>query len=74
MNERLLRQNPIGLIGLIIVAGVIVVASTASLLAPADPTAQIARRLLEPSSEHLMGTDELGRDVFSRIQIGRAHV
>ncbi len=70
MNERLLRENSIGLIGLVIVVAVIVIAILAPLLAPADPTAQIARRLLEPSGEHLMGTDELGRDVFSRILFG----
>jgi peptide/nickel transport system permease protein len=70
VNERVLRDNPIGLIGLVIVVAVIVIAILAPLLAPADPTAQIARRLLEPSGEHLMGTDELGRDVFSRILFG----
>jgi len=70
VNERVLRENSIGLIGLVIVVAVIVIAILAPLLAPADPTAQIARRLLEPSGEHLMGTDELGRDVFSRILFG----
>jgi len=68
--ERVVTQNPIGVIGLVIIASVIVVAISAPILAPNDPTAQIARRLLEPSSEHLMGTDELGRDVFSRILYG----
>ena len=67
---RLSMQNPIGLIGLVIIAAVILIAICAPLMAPADPTAQIARRLLEPSSEHPMGTDELGRDVFSRIVFG----
>ena len=67
---RLAKQNPIGVIGLVIIVAVTVLAILAPLLAPADPTAQIARRLLEPSSDHLMGTDELGRDVFSRILFG----
>ena len=70
VNQRVLRENPIGLIGLVIIAAVIVIAILAPLIAPADPTAQIAKRLLEPGSEHLMGTDELGRDVFSRILFG----
>jgi peptide/nickel transport system permease protein len=70
VNARLIAQNPIGLIGLVIIVGVVLIAIGAPLLAPADPTAQIARRLLDPSSEHLMGTDELGRDVFSRILFG----
>ena len=67
---RLAKENPIGLIGLTIIGVVVVVAIAAPLLAPADPTAQLARRLLEPSGTHLMGTDELGRDVFSRILFG----
>jgi peptide/nickel transport system permease protein len=67
---RLAKQNPIGLIGVMIIGGVVLVALFAPLLAPADPTAQIARRLLEPSPDHPMGTDELGRDVLSRIVFG----
>ena len=42
----------------------------APVIAPYDPSAQAARRLLPPSAEHLMGTDELGRDVFSRVVHG----
>jgi hypothetical protein len=45
-----LAQNPIGLIGLVIIAAVIMVAIGAPLLAPADPTAQTSRRLLQPST------------------------
>jgi peptide/nickel transport system permease protein len=67
---RLAAQNPIGLIGLVIITAVILIAIGAPLLAPTDPTAQNSRRLLEPSGEHLMGTDELGRDVLSRILFG----
>jgi peptide/nickel transport system permease protein len=40
------------------------------MIAPFEPTAQKARRLLAPSAAHLLGTDELGRDVFSRIVFG----
>jgi peptide/nickel transport system permease protein len=70
VKQRVLRENAIGLIGLVIIVAVIVIAIFAPLLAPADPTAQLAKRLLEPDREHLMGTDELGRDVFSRILFG----
>ena len=40
-------------------------------IAPADPTAQnLAARLVGPSAAHWMGTDELGRDILSRIIYG----
>ena len=67
---RLPRQNPIGTIGAVVIIFVILVAIFAPLISPYNPTSQAAKRLLEPSAEHLMGTDELGRDVFSRIIFG----
>jgi peptide/nickel transport system permease protein len=39
-------------------------------LAPFDPTAVVARPLMPPQPGHLMGTDNLGRDVFSRVLAG----
>jgi peptide/nickel transport system permease protein len=63
-------RNPIGIVGAVVVLLTIVVAIAAPLIAPYDPDAQLATRLLPPSSEHLMGTDELGRDTFSRIVYG----
>jgi peptide/nickel transport system permease protein len=65
-----IRRHPIGFIGLLIVLFVLLMALTAPLIAPYEPSAQAARRLLPPSAEHIMGTDELGRDVFSRIVHG----
>jgi peptide/nickel transport system permease protein len=48
-----------------------VIALGAPLIAPYDPQyQQIESRLLPPSGEHLFGTDELGRDVFSRVVYG----
>ena len=64
------RQNPIGTIGAVVIVAVILIAIFAPLISPYDPTSQAAKRLLEPSPAHLMGTDELGRDVFSRIIFG----
>ena len=63
-------RNPIGIVGALVVLLTVVVAIAAPLIAPYDPDAQLATRLLPPSSEHLMGTDELGRDTFSRIVFG----
>ena len=48
----------------------VVVAIAAPLIAPYDPDAQESKRLLPPSRTNLMGTDELGRDTFSRIVYG----
>ncbi len=48
----------------------VVVALAAPLIAPYDPDAQESERLLPPSLTNLMGTDELGRDTFSRIVFG----
>jgi ABC-type dipeptide/oligopeptide/nickel transport system permease subunit len=54
-----------------IVMVVVVVAILGSALAPQDPYAQnLAEALEEPSWEHLLGTDSLGRDVLSRIIVG----
>jgi peptide/nickel transport system permease protein len=63
-------RNPIGIVGAVIVLATILIAIFAPLIAPYDPAAQGAIRLLSPSRAHLMGTDELGRDTFSRIVYG----
>lgn len=67
---RLLRQNPIGLIGAAIIALVVAIALLGPLLAPYEPAQLVGRRLLPPSAGHPLGTDELGRDVLSRIIYG----
>jgi peptide/nickel transport system permease protein len=64
----LLRRNPVTLLGLGIIIIAIVVAIFGPLIAPYDPLDVIPKdRLQGPSSTHLMGTDEYGRDVFSRV-------
>jgi peptide/nickel transport system permease protein len=63
-------RNPIGLVGAAIVLATILVAIAAPVIAPADPASQAARRLLSPSLDHPLGTDELGRDTASRIVYG----
>jgi peptide/nickel transport system permease protein len=57
--------------GLLLTVVLVVVALLAPLIAPADPNVQdTARRLEPPSKDHLLGLDDLGRDVFSRIVWG----
>ncbi len=48
----------------------VLVAVLAPVLAPYGPLDQIADKLLEPSGQHLFGTDQLGRDVLSRVVYG----
>lgn len=66
----LLLRNPVGLVGLIIVVATVILAIGAPVFAPYNPANQDAERLLGPSLQHLFGTDELGRDTFSRIIYG----
>jgi peptide/nickel transport system permease protein len=66
-----LRANGLAMIGLVTVLVMIVASLAAPLIAPQDPTAQdLAGRLASPSAEHWFGTDELGRDLFSRVLYG----
>ncbi len=64
-------RNKLAVVGLGMVAVVFAAAVLAPLLAPFDPKAQdLANTLGSPSSAHWLGTDELGRDVLSRILYG----
>ncbi len=65
------RHNLIGLIGLVLVAGVTITAILAPLIATHDPISQNSQQLLSPMTDgHLLGTDHLGRDIFSRLVYG----
>jgi len=66
-----LRHSIPARFGLALTLLLLVLALSAPLLAPADPTVQnLPARLASPSATHWMGTDELGRDIFSRILFG----
>ncbi len=68
--KRLLR-NRLALIGLILSVIVTLVALFAPLLAPYDPLKMdLKDRLKPPSAEHWMGTDQMGRDILSRVIYG----
>ncbi len=65
------RHSRTAMLGGIIIAVFIFVAIFAQWLAPYDPNEVIlSQRFLPPSREHLFGTDNLGRDIFSRILYG----
>lgn len=68
--RRLLR-HPLGRVGLLLLTMMIFMGIFASILAPYDPLQQIdGAELQPPSAQHLLGTDELGRDLLSRIIYG----
>lgn len=58
------------IIGAAVLAFWVVVALTIPLWSPFDPLLAAGDRLERPSFDHLMGTDDLGRDVFSRTMYG----
>ena len=68
---KLLSQNASAVAGCLIIAAMVFLAVFASVLSPYDPIRiSLAERLRPPSAVHLFGTDELGRDILSRIMYG----
>lgn len=66
-----LLRNPLATLGAIIILLLIVTAIFAPLIAPYSPIGQeLGNRLQAPSWVHWMGTDELGRDILSRVVYG----
>jgi len=65
------RRNPLALAGLLVVLLLALLSLAAPLLAPYDPGVQdLAHRLARPGAAHRLGTDELGRDILSRLLFG----
>jgi peptide/nickel transport system permease protein len=68
--QRFMR-NRLAMIGALIIGAMIIFAVFAPLIAPYDPLDQQLDHVLEPeSAQHLMGTDDLGRDMLSRVIFG----
>lgn len=68
---RSFKKNKLALVGAMIVLFFIVIAILAPVIAPYEFKEQnLPNKLLAPSSEHWFGTDDLGRDVFSRVIYG----
>lgn len=64
-------RNKLAMIGALIIGVMFIFAVFAPLIAPYDPLNQDLDHVLEPeSAQHLMGTDDLGRDMLSRIIYG----
>jgi peptide/nickel transport system permease protein len=70
LRHRIHRQ-PLALVGVLLLAAFVVGGLTAPWLAPYNPSAiDLVHRLASPSAAHWAGTDELGRDTFSRLLWG----
>jgi peptide/nickel transport system permease protein len=64
-------RSPAMVFGLVILAAMVLAALFAPWLAPFDPNAQnVQQRLLPPGAAHWLGTDQLGRDLLSRVIYG----
>lgn len=65
------KKTPLAMIGTVIIVIFLSIAIFAPLLTPYDPIAiDLNNRLLPPSFHHFFGTDQYGRDIFSRVIIG----
>ena len=65
------RSNPLAMAGLLVAVVLIAASLAAPLLTTQDPGAQdLAHRLARPSAQHWLGTDELGRDIYTRVIYG----
>ncbi|TPK91027.1 nickel transporter permease [Mesorhizobium sp. B2-4-17] len=69
---RRFSANRLAFVGLLIIIALLVIAALAGVLAPYSPTVGDLKnaRLLAPSAQHWFGTDDLGRDIYSRILYG----
>ena len=63
-------ESRVGTLGLVIVLFWVAVAVLAPLISPYSPTGLVGKVIQPPSARHWLGTDEIGRDVLSRIVWG----
>jgi peptide/nickel transport system permease protein len=68
---KLLSKNPSAVAGFFIIATMVLIAVSAPYIAPYDPIKiSLRERLGAPSASHIFGTDEMGRDILSRVMHG----
>ena len=68
--QRVVRE-PLGALGLVLVVAVLISAIGADLWSTHDPNKiNVRAAFASPSLEHFLGTDQLGRDIFSRVLVG----
>src|SRR4030042_5867286 len=68
---RYFKRNRLAVGGLAVIVVTFLIAGFASVLAPYDPgKTDVSMKLQPPSLQHFLGTDQLGRDIFSRMLFG----
>jgi peptide/nickel transport system permease protein len=68
---RYFKKSRLAVGGLVVIVMMFMIASSASFIAPYDPgKTEVSMKLKPPSLQHYLGTDQLGRDVFSRMLFG----
>lgn len=67
---RALRRNPVGWVGLGFLLLLVLAAVLAPWLAPYDPHQRVGRPFQPPSAQHLLGTNDVGHDIFSEVVWG----
>lgn len=67
LNRKWFFDNKLKTVGLSMVIAVVIIAVFAPYIAPYDPMSMEFAPFLHPSSKHLLGTDNLGRDIFSQL-------
>ncbi len=74
MKEKIglmMRQNKMAVFSALVILIIVIMAIFAPVFAPYDQTKQdLVNRLISPSFQHILGTDDLGRDIFSRMLYG----
>jgi peptide/nickel transport system permease protein len=65
------RESPLNVVAIVIIAAFLFLSIFGEMLSPYDPVRpNVVNKFHPPSQEHLLGTDELGRDVLSRVMSG----
>jgi peptide/nickel transport system permease protein len=67
---RLYRRSSLGKLGLVLVLSFVILALGAPWIAPFDPFTFVGNPFQKPSSTYIFGTDQVGRDIFSRVVYG----
>ena len=69
--KNMLKTNHLAMFSLIVIILIVLIAIFSPLLVPCDPYAiALADRAIGPTKQHLLGTDEFGRDILSRLMLG----
>lgn len=67
---KVFKEKKLGIIGIIILSCFVIMAVFAPFLAPYDPSVRVAAPFLTPSTQHLLGTNDIGNDILSELIYG----